>query len=100
MYDLYGSSLLQEPAPKDPLAFGLASPMVPSEINGAHFGGRARATRPNQARRLSSLLTDASTASRYVLERENAELKRRLDQALGERDEARKILDTMRGIMG
>lgn len=99
MYDFYGSSLLQEPIPKDPLAFDVASPMVPLAARAAHPGGRAGDNRPKQARRLSSLLSDASTASRYVLERENADLKRRLDQVLRERDEARKVLDAMRGIM-
>ena len=44
--------------------------------------------------------SDTTATSRFVLEQENAELKRRLEEALGERDEARKIVSAMRSIVG
>ncbi|EKM60156.1 uncharacterized protein PHACADRAFT_251053 [Phanerochaete carnosa HHB-10118-sp] len=43
---------------------------------------------------------DASAMSRAVLRQENAELRKRLEEALGERDQARKVLNAMRGLVG
>ena len=89
VYDMYASSLLQEPLPNPDLSLEdvLAdTPPVPP----LHWAKRAGEP---------DLGTDASAASCFVLERENAELRRRLDEALGERDEARKVLDALRGLV-
>ncbi|THG94573.1 hypothetical protein EW026_g6926 [Hermanssonia centrifuga] len=50
-------------------------------------------------RRTSRLAEDARLATQFVLQRENAELRRQLDKALSERDEARGLMATMRSIL-
>lgn len=90
VYDMYSSSLLQEPLPKleQELDAILAdTPPVPPLHWSKPQGGE-------------DVHVDATAASRYVLERENAELRKRLQEALGQRDEARKVLDAMRGLVG
>lgn len=87
---MYSSSLLQEPLPKleQELDAILAdTPPVPPLHWSKPQGGE-------------DVHVDATAASRYVLERENAELRKRLQEALGQRDEARKVLDAMRGLVG
>lgn len=88
IYDMYTSSLLQEPLPNPYHSLSTSdSPSIPP----LHWSKR-----PGEP----DLDTDVSTASRLVLERENADLRQQLEEAQGERDEARKVLDTMRGLVG
>ena len=91
---MYSSSLLQEPLPKPRDTAAVDSPMMPSSGSVPAFH-RPRSDEQG----LSLLLDDTSTALRYVLERENAELKRQLALIVGERDEARRLIDAMRGII-
>lgn len=87
---MYTSSLLQEPLPRleQELDSMLAdTPHVPP----LHWA---------KTQERLDLRGDATTATKFVLERENAELRKRLEEAMSERDEAREVLNAMRGLVG
>ncbi|GJE99787.1 hypothetical protein PsYK624_160580 [Phanerochaete sordida] len=90
VYDMYTSSLLQEPLPRleQELDSMLAdTPHVPP----LHWA---------KTQERLDLRGDATTATKFILERENAELRKRLEEAMSERDEAREVLNAMRGLVG
>lgn len=70
-----------------------------SALNEPEPGSFIKATSPSIQPQLQ-LGADALAASRFVLERENVELKRQLEKALLERNEARELVEAMRGLVG
>lgn len=88
--DVYASSLPQEPLPsldQSPGAAVAHSSPIPA-LRCSKQPGKPESS------------TNVSAASRFVLKRKNAGLCKLLEEALGERDDARKILDVMRGLVG
>lgn len=90
---MYASSLLREPLPNPhdlPDVSLDAPPPTPATPQRAN---KNKIADPD-------IRVDLMAASKFVLERENAELRRQLDEALGERDQARTVLEAMRGVVG
>jgi hypothetical protein len=85
---MYSDDLLHESFPGPHEITGTDSPLMLSE---APVPG---------ARVPAAIGGDASTASQYGLKCENTKLRQRLEEVLRERDEAREVVNAMRGIVG